>query len=426
MSDQTRGVQRPMRVAFFTGAFPMTSETFVVNAAKKVLDSGHQLDIYAIDPTIRQKSEVQRTVERYGMLDMTFSPDVPKSDIAKFGALAKAFGKTRRKHGRKAFRLLTRPSPDGPRTSARAILDSSALKRDARYDVIHVHFGQLAGRVLQLRRAGLLEGKVLVHFRGSDISSHVKSNGEDVYRHVFAAADGFAANCRFFRDKAVRLGAPEKRTFVLPSGLDTSGFTFEPRLNPEKGPVRLIAVGRLVEKKGFCDLLDALALIPDGDSVHLTIIGDGVLRSDLEGQADRLGIAGRVTFMGAQSLDRVAEELARSHIFVGPSVTAADGNQDAPINTLKEAMASGCPVVATRHGGIPELVEDGVSGYLVPERDPKALAEALQRLLSQPETWPEMGRKGAQKVATDYDLETTGETMMAIYRSLMDDTGRTT
>ncbi|NNU16643.1 glycosyltransferase [Parvularcula sp. ZS-1/3] len=408
-----------MRIAFFVGAFPMTSETFVVNAAKKILDAGHDLDIYAVDPTSRQTSDVQETVARYGMIERTRSPDVPHSDLLKLPAVLSAFAKTLGREGAGALRLLTTRSLDGLRTAARAVFDASALKKGAEYDVIHVHFGQLAGRVLHLRRTGLLKGKVLVHFRGSDISSHVQAQGDDVYANVFEEADGFVSNCAFFRNKAVRLGAPAEMTGILVSGLDTSNFPYSPRTIPKEGPVKLISVGRLVEKKGFGDVIEALPEVLKHHDVHYTLIGDGILRAPFEKRIAELGIGDHITFLGAQSLDTVARELKASHIFLGPSVTAPDGNQDAPINTLKEAMASGTPVIGTTHGGIPELVEDGVSGYLVPEYDPPAIAEALTRLISESDRWPEMGRRGADKVLEDYDLEKTGETMLGFYRKLM-------
>ncbi|GGY37996.1 glycosyltransferase [Parvularcula lutaonensis] len=411
-------MSRSLRVAFFVGAFPMTSETFVVNAAKKVLDAGHDLDIYAVDPQFRQTSEVQDTVARYDMVERTRSPHVPNG-AGKLAGLAKAFGKTYAREGSKAFRLLTTPCPDGLRTKARTIFDASALREGASYDVIHVHFGQLSHRVLQLRRAGLLKGKVLVHFRGGDISSYVMAQGEDVYDATFRDADHFCANSEFFRQKAIKLGAPADRSDVLPSGLDTSKFTFAARTMPTEGPVRLISVGRLVEKKGFVDVIDALPKISTDKPLRYTIIGDGPLRDELEARARAVGFGDRVEFLGAQSLDRIAQELQNAHIFLGPSVTASDGNQDGPINTLKEAMASGLPVVGTRHGGIPELLEHGRSGFIVPERNPTALAAAVTELLASPERWPAMGKAGAEKVKNDYDLESTGEKMLSIYRSML-------
>ena len=158
-------------------------------------------------------------------------------------------------------------------------------------------------------------------------------------------------------------------------------------------------MGRLVEKKGFADAIDAVArLRGEGRDVRLDILGDGPLRADLERRAGE-----GVRLLGAASSDAVLAALHAADIALAPSVTAADGDQDGPVNTLKEAMATGLPVVATRHGGIPELVEDGVSGLLVPERDPEALARAIARLMDAPGDWPRLGAAGRRKVVALHD-----------------------
>lgn len=113
------------------------------------------------------------------------------------------------------------------------------------------------------------------------------------------------------------------------------------------------------------------------------------------------------------------EILNNAHLFIAPSVTAKDGNQDAPINVLKEAMAMGLPAISTDHGGIPELVEDGVSGFLVPERDVDALVEKLGYLIEHPEIWTEMGRAGRAYVEAHYDLNKLNDQLVAIYRQVL-------
>jgi colanic acid/amylovoran biosynthesis glycosyltransferase len=114
----------------------------------------------------------------------------------------------------------------------------------------------------------------------------------------------------------------------------------------------------------------------------------------------------------------VREGLDRADVLVAASVTAADGDEEGIPNVLKEAMASGLPVVATRHAGIPELVEDGVSGWLVPERDEAALAAALERLASEPGRWPAMGRAGRARVEREYDIDRLNDRLAALLEHL--------
>ena len=131
----------------------------------------------------------------------------------------------------------------------------------------------------------------------------------------------------------------------------------------------------------------------------------------------------KIHLLGWQNEAGIIEMLSQAHLFVAPSVTAADGNQDAPINVLKEAMAMGLPVVSTTHGGIPELVEDGVSGYLVPERDGDAIAQALTKLIDQPQRWPDMGRAGRDYVERYYGLDDLNDRLAALYEQLVSEFG---
>ena len=148
---------------------------------------------------------------------------------------------------------------------------------------------------------------------------------------------------------------------------------------------------------------------------HYTLIGDGPLGEKLRALARDLDIASQVTFAGAANQRGVIDALLDADLFLGPSVRSQLGDEDAPINTLKEAMAIGLPVVATRHGGIPELVVDGESGLLVPERDPAAIAAAIQKLLAQCADWPAMGRAGRRQVETRFDLHASNLQLAALY-----------
>ena len=125
-----------------------------------------------------------------------------------------------------------------------------------------------------------------------------------------------------------------------------------------------------------------------------------------------------VHLKGWRNQKEIISILNETHIFVAPSVTASDGNQDAPVNTLKEAMAMGLPVIGTLHGGIPELVEDNVSGFLVPERDETAIAQKLIYLIEHPEIWQQMGLSGRKKVETHYDTDKLNSELVELYQQI--------
>jgi len=111
--------------------------------------------------------------------------------------------------------------------------------------------------------------------------------------------------------------------------------------------------------------------------------------------------------------------LAEAHILMAPSVTAADGDEEGIPNTLKEAMAMGIPVISTLHAGIPELVADGISGFLVPERDAAALADRLRRLVDHPETWAAMGRAGRVRIDSDFDIDRLNDQLLDLYKGML-------
>jgi colanic acid/amylovoran biosynthesis glycosyltransferase len=124
-----------------------------------------------------------------------------------------------------------------------------------------------------------------------------------------------------------------------------------------------------------------------------------------------------VSWLGALPHQEIVRVCRESHVLVAPSVTASGGDVEGIPNALKEAMALGLPVVATRHGGIAELVDDGVSGFLVPERNPAALAERLGFLLDHPERWEAMGRAGRAKVEAEFDAEPLNDRLVELYRA---------
>src|SRR5262249_16325102 len=155
---------------------------------------------------------------------------------------------------------------------------------------------------------------------------------------------------------------------------------------PHERPPRIVAVGRLVEKKGFEDLVDACAILAErGRDFECRIVGTGELEAQLAARIAARGLAGRVVLVGPRPLDEVAREVQGAAALAAACVVGSDGNRDGLPTTLLEAMALGTPCVATDVTGIPEVVRDGETGILVPQHDPTALAAALAYLLDDPE-----------------------------------------
>jgi len=247
--------------------------------------------------------------------------------------------------------------------------------------LIHAHFGTDGLLVLPLAQA--LGVPLITSLRGYDVTRSdgaLLRSGRPIWiRYALGKKrlqrDGalFLAVSDALRDRAIARGYPEARTFTHYNGVDLDRF--QPDATPRE--LRLVLhVGRLVEKKGTKVLIEAVAKVADA---KLIVIGDGPLRTALEQQARELG--DRVRFLGELSADEVAQWMRRASALAAPSVTAADGDAEGLPNVVVEAAASGLPVVGTRHSGIPEAIEEGVSGFLVPEGDAGALAARLAELL---------------------------------------------
>jgi colanic acid/amylovoran biosynthesis glycosyltransferase len=194
---------------------------------------------------------------------------------------------------------------------------------------------------------------------------------------------------------------------------------FRPRTLDPGEAVTILTVARLVEKKGLEYGIRAVARLKAAhSSVRYRIAGDGELRPRLQSLIRELDLESEVTLLGSRTMAQVAELYRSSHLFLLPSVTAGDGDMEGQGLVLQEAQAAGLPVVSTRHNGIPEGVRDGETGFLVPERDPAALAERLSYLVEHPEVWPAMGRAGRALVEAEFDIEILNDRLVDIYHSL--------
>ncbi|MBD1804924.1 glycosyltransferase [Microcoleus sp. FACHB-SPT15] len=408
-----------MRIAFFVTYFPILSETFILNQITGLIDRGHEVDIYANQPGDRDK--MHPDVERYRLLDRTYYiPEFPKN---LFFRLLKGLGLVFANLSKAPLVLLRSLNvfKYGKEAASLWLLYLTIpLLNKKPYDIIHCQFGTDGLKGMWLRDIGAITGKLITTFRGYDISTYIQEHGEQFYDKLFAAADFFLTNCEFFRRRVIKLGCDEKKTVVHGSGIDCSRFVFTPRYPSPDGMIRIATTGRLVEKKGIEYSIRAVAkLAKTYPNLEYNIMGDGPLRNNLQQLIQELGVSNIVKLLGQKPQQEIIEILNKSHIFTAPSVTAKDGNQDAPVNVLKEAMAMGLPVVSTYHGGIPELVEDGISGFLVPERDVYGLAEKLGYLIKHPEIWHQMGRSGRAYVEQHYDTNKLNDQLVEIYRHLL-------
>jgi colanic acid/amylovoran biosynthesis glycosyltransferase len=408
-----------MRVAFLTALFPVHSELPFLNQIVGLIERGHQVEVYADDP--QPGGRFHPDVDRLGLQALTRYPlRWPAARLDRWKAAANVVLAHRGAERRTLLRTL-----DPLRFWHRAwTLDQ--LRRTARflprtpYDICYCAFGMDAPHALRLRRLGVLGGKLVVAFRGADTTKYVARRGPRVYARTFREARLLLPVCDFLGRRLMELGAPPERVVVHRTGIDLRRWRYRERSPSADGRLRLVSVGRLVEKKGVEYTLRAVRILVDrGLDVECRILGDGPHRDRLTALVRELGLDTRVAVHGRTQQERVRAGLDQSDVLVAASVTAADGDEEGIPNVLKEAMASGMPVVGTSHAGIPELIEDGVSGLLVPERDELALADALQRLAVEPGRWTAMGRAGRAKVEREYDIHNLNDRLAGLLEDLI-------
>jgi colanic acid/amylovoran biosynthesis glycosyltransferase len=278
----------------------------------------------------------------------------------------------------------------------------------------------MGARAVRLRQAGIVRGRVATVFHGFDVSAIVQRAGSGTYGQLFGSGDLFLPISVHWRQRLIALGCPAARTAVHRMGIDCSLFDFAIRDRAEGEPLRLVTVARLVEKKGVEYAIRAVArLVEKGVDVVYSVVGDGPLRGALEKLVTELGLSGRVKILGALSHADVVALLASSHIMVAPSVTASNGDMEGIPVAIMEAMASGLPVVSTQHSGIPELISDGVTGYLVPERDTDALAEKLHHVAEHAAEWPLVARAARAFVGEHHDIATLNDQLARRLETLL-------
>lgn len=279
-----------------------------------------------------------------------------------------------------------------------------------RADLVHVHFGYPAHAALPaVRRRGL---PLVLSLHGDDATA-LPHRHPHHYEPVVPLTAAVVVPSRFLAAAAERLGFPAERVHVVPAGIDTAFFTPAPL--PD-GPPVVAHVGRLVPKKGLDVLLAAWprvrAAVPDAE---LRVLGDGPLRPLLADPGEGVW---HVLPDPARRREQVRDVLRAATVVAAPSRTAPDGDAESLLLVNVEAMASGRPVVSTRHGGIPEYVDDGRTGLLVDEGDAAALAVALTTLLTDRDRAQRMAAAGVA-AAAELDVRRCSTRLDAIYAELL-------
>jgi len=387
------------RLAYLLKKFPRTSETFVLNEMLGQERLGLPLHVFSRrppddEPRHPQLADLRANVEtlpRARTIDpwqLLFSRSPGKTEL---------FDRVRAVvHSSEEW--------NHPRFPSLLVEALHLLRRTAELEIEHVHSHFATDSAVVA---------MLLHALGGPTYS-LTLHAKDIYRNGVRPAmlDALCGRAEFavtVCDANVEYlgqrlnGWARSRLRRLYNGIDLSRFTGGAR--GERSHV--LAVGRLVEKKGFHVLLEALALLArEGVDVRTSIVGEGDQRPRLSALIDELGLAGRVRLLGAMDQDRVRELMGRATVLCQPSMIGGDGNRDALPTVLLEALACGLPTVSTPIAGIPEILDGGRVGKLVPPNDPAALARALRQVLDDEALRRRLAAAGRRHAEERFDAET--------------------
>jgi glycosyltransferase involved in cell wall biosynthesis len=390
------------RVAIVLKGYPRLSETFIAQEILGLESRGLQLEIWSLrHPTERIMHPMNRQIRA----PVTYLPEYLYQEPLR--VLKGAVAGLKRPHLREFLRAFwgdLRRDPSANRM--RRLGQAFVMARELPSDIAHIHVHYLHTPASVVRYAARLTGRTW------SFSAHAK----DIWtlpdwekREKMKEAD-WGVTCT--QEGAAHLEAlVPGRVRLLYHGLDLARFPDPPALRPKRDgadptdPVRIVSVGRAVEKKGFGDLLRALAALPPDVNWRFAHVGGGELLGPLRTQARAAGIEQKVAFLGAKPQPDIIALMREADIFALPAKEAGNGDRDGLPNVIMEAASQALAIVATRFAGIPEFVRDGVDGDLVPPGEWDRLSNAINLLARDPARRAALGQSAHARLRDSFSAE---------------------
>ena len=390
-------------VAFVLKGYPRLSETFIAQEILALEKRGLDIRLFSLrHPTDKDTHPIHREIKA----PVTYLPEYLYQEPVR---VFRGWRAARRRPGYRAARrawfrdLLRDPTPNRVRRFGQALVLARELPAEAAW--IHAHFLHTPASVARY-------GAMIMDLPWS-CSAHAKDiwTSPDWEKSEKLNDCRWTTTCTKINAEHLAALAPDpERVMLAYHGLDFSRFPPPQGARSSRDgrdgddPVVIFSVGRAVEKKGFAGLLAALSKLPSGLHWRFIHLGGGPQLPGLKKQAQKAGIAGRITWMGPQPQETVLEHYRVSDIFVLNCRVAGDGDRDGLPNVLMEAQALALPCLSTTVSAVPELIEDGETGLLVPADDPAALARALQRLIGDPALRARLGEAGMARTRAEFSI----------------------
>lgn len=405
---------KKLKIAVVVNEFPSVSITFILNQVIGLLEKGHDVDIVSSRKSLVRGCAHEK-LQKYNLLDRTiYQREMPFERFERLVLFVQILSKYIWNNLNVIYRCLNLKKYGFFESLNRLFLSEPFLRK--KYDVVHCQFGPLGKKYIFLK--DIMDVKFVTSFRGYDITHILKENSTDYYNELFDKGDLVLPVCKYFKDKLIELGCLEQKIEVLYSGLYIEDFIPVNRKPSVNGALQIVSIGRLVEKKGIKNGILAISKLKEKNvSVSYTIIGEGILESELKNAVKELNLEDIVKFTGALSDNEVYQHLLSADVFMLPCVTAQDGDQEGIPNVLKEAMLMEIPVLSTQHSGIPELIEHPKSGLLVEENDIEALVDQLVYVNTHSKECRGIGLEGRKVVESKFNIGELTNRLEKLYYS---------
>ena len=396
-------------VLYFLNRFPLPSETFVIDQICGLLDRG--IDIEIISLIKGDYKNLHEKVIEYGLDKKTtyLSEDTNRKFISRATSLGLSLFNPR------IFKYLNW-SKYGSVSKNLLLPLLEKKKQKSEFDFIIAHFGTAGVTAMKMIDAGSIKGKLLPVFHGADISKKKNLEAYELeYRELFKKSFALFPISELWKRKLITLGAEKSKIMVNRMGIDSSRFSFfEHDINEDK-TFRIVTVGRMVEKKGIDDAIEAMSRLKQKTSKNFVyeIVGGGPLFENMKQKVKKLQLSNIVKFHGVQTQKGVKKLLSKADIFLLPSKTAADGDMEGIPVSLMESMSSGIVTVSTFHSGIPELIVHEKEGFLVPESSPEDIAEQLFKIINNQYDLSGIRKNALEKVQGEFNQKQTYEQLNA-------------
>ena len=379
-----------LRVGYVVKVYPRYSETFIVNEILAHEAAGLPIEIFALRPA--RDSHFQDAIARVNA-PVTYLGDGAVKAEAFWSAVRDAQNLPRFQTG-----LTAAMTASADEVHAAVLLAREIRAREIGH--LHAHFASAPATVARI--AAAFAGVTYSFTAHAKDIFHESVRKEDLERKLTDAAAAVTVSDFNLEHLTGRFGPAAARLRRIYNGLDLERFSFQP---PRDRAPRIVAIGRLVEKKGFAVLIDACAVLAArGVEFTCDIIGMGELETALGAQIERLGLQGRVVLAGPQPQCALIRALAGASVLAMPCIVGGDGNRDGLPTAILEAMAIGTPCVATDVTGIPEAIVDGRTGMIVGQHDASGLAASIEQLLTNASLRVHLAQAARRRVEADFDI----------------------